>query len=114
MDKIYDIKQLRITQQYISFELAGNMIKIPLTQTGSKILPQAKREYLEIFEVDDDGIGIYWPLLDEDLSIKGLLRSAGREDLIVKHIPSIYVDEEVEVYSNYTINVSATSEVTDT
>ena len=89
MDKIYDIKQLRITQQYISLELAGNKIKVPLTQTGSKILTQAKREYLEIFEVDDDGIGIYWPLLDEDLSIKGLLRSAGREDLVVKHIPSI-------------------------
>ena len=104
MDKIYDIKQLRITQQYISFELAGNMIKIPLTQTGSNILPQAKREHLEIFEVDEDGIGIYWPLLDEDLSIEGLLRSAGREDLIVKHIPSIYVDEETEVYSSSTVN----------
>ncbi len=94
MNKIYDLKYLRITQEHISFELSGNKIRAPLTQTGSVVLPQAKREYLQIFEIDEDGIGIHWPILDEDLSIEGLLRSAGREDLIVAHIPSTYVDEK--------------------
>lgn len=96
MTKIYDIKQLKVTQEYISFGLLGNKIQVPLTQTGSKILPQAKLEYLQIFRIDEDGIGIHWPVLDEDLSIEGLLRSAGREDLIVKDIPSIYLDEDAE------------------
>jgi hypothetical protein len=69
------------------------MIEVPLNKTGSKMLPQAKPEYLKIFEVDQDGIGIYWPLLDEDLSVEGLLRAAGRDDLIVNNIKSLYLDE---------------------
>ena len=107
MNKIYDITQLRVTQQCIRFELAGNTIQVPLIQTGSRVLPRTRREYLEIFEVDDDGIGIYWPVLDEDLSIEGLLRSAGREDLVVKHIPSIYVEEAPDRDASSTIHKEA-------
>ena len=96
MNKIYDIRNLQISQQSISFELSGNMIDIPLNKTGSAVLAQAKTEYLKIFEIDQDGIGIYWPLLDEDLSVEGLLRTAGRDDLIVKNIPSLYIEESSE------------------
>jgi len=32
-------------------------------------------------------------MLDEDLSIAGLLRSAGKEKLIVTNIKSIYLEE---------------------
>jgi hypothetical protein len=32
--------------------------------------------------------------VDEDLSTEGLLRSAGREDLVVREIPSLYLEEE--------------------
>lgn len=93
MDKIYDIKYLTVNKDGISFELAGHKIFVPLTETGSEILPNAKPEHLRIFEADDDGIGIYWPVLDEDLSVSGLLRSAGKEDLIVRDIPSLYLDK---------------------
>lgn len=94
MNKIYDIKNFHVTPEYISFELSENKIDIPLTRTGSTILPQTKLSYLQIFEIDEDGIGIHWPVIDEDLSIEGLLCSAGRKDLIVKHIPSMYIEEE--------------------
>ena len=96
MDKIYDIRNPKITQQSISFELSSNMIKIPLNKSGSTILAQAKPEYLKIFEIDQDGIGIYWPLLEEDLSVEGLLRAAGRDDLIVNNITSLYIDETLK------------------
>ena len=93
MNKIYDIHNLKVTRHSISFELSGNMIDVPLNKTGSEILPQAKPEYLRIFEIDQDGIGIYWQLLNEDLSVEGLLRAAGRDDLVVRNIPSLYLDE---------------------
>jgi len=105
MNKIYDITQLKVNKKYISFELKGNKIHVPLTQTGSDILPVAKHEFVKIYEIDEDGIGIYWPALDEDLSIEGLLRSAGREDLVVKHIPSIYLNEAREEQSKSTQNI---------
>ncbi len=92
MDKVYDVKNLTVDQKAIRFELAGEKVTVPLSESGSTVLPQAKAEHLRIFELDADGLGIYWPVLDEDLSIAGLLRSAGREDLIVNNIPSLYVD----------------------
>ncbi len=93
-DKIYNVRHIVVTPQCIQFEISGNRIEVPLAATGSTVLPTADSEYLQLFEVDVDGIGIYWPALDEDLSIEGLLRSANRNDLIVKNIPSVYLDDE--------------------
>ncbi|MGC9397428.1 MAG: DUF2442 domain-containing protein [Anaerolineae bacterium] len=92
MGKIYDVKRLSVNREAIRFELDGEKIAVPLSESGSTVLPQAKAEHLHIFELDADGLGIYWPVLDEDLSIAGLLRSAGREDLVVNNIPSLYVE----------------------
>jgi len=92
MGKIYDVKCLSVDRETIRFELAGEKITVPLSRSGSLVLPGAKPEHVHIFELDADGLGIYWPVLDEDLSIAGLLRSAGREDLIVEKIPSLYLE----------------------
>jgi len=104
IDKIYEIKDLSVNQNTISFELSGHKVMIPLSKSGSKVLPHAKLEHLQIFELDDDGIGIHWPVLDEDLSIAGLLRSAGREDFVVKEIPSLYLDETPEAKVSHTFS----------
>ena len=98
INKVYDVKNLTVDREAICFELAAEKICVPLSQSGSTVLPKAKAEHLRIFELDPDGLGIYWPVLDEDLSIAGLLRSAGREDLIVENIPSLYVESS----DNYT------------
>ena len=98
MGKIYDVKRLSVDREAIRFELAGEKITVPLSRSGSLVLPGAKPEHLHIFELDADGLGIYWPVLDEDLSIAGLLRSAGREDLVVENIPSLYL-ETPETYA---------------
>lgn len=104
IDKIYEIKNLRVNQSTIGFELSGHKVMVPLSKSGSKVLPHAKLEHLQIFELDADGIGIYWPVLDEDLSIAGLLRSAGMEDLVVKEIPSLYLDETPEAKVSHTFS----------
>ena len=67
--------------------------RVPLENSGSILLQKAKEEHLKIFEIDSDGIGVHWPILDEDLSISGLLRSVGREDLVISDIPSIYSED---------------------
>jgi hypothetical protein len=42
-------------------------------QAISPMLAMAKPELLQIFEISPSGYGIHWPLLDEDISIDGLL-----------------------------------------
>ncbi len=83
---------MHVTQTEIAFELSGHDVHVAVHQTGSTVLPHARAEYLQIYDIDEDGIGIHWPVLDEDLSIEGLLRSAGHEDLIVREIPSLYLE----------------------
>jgi hypothetical protein len=39
----------------------------------SPVLQQASEQERNIFEISPSGYGIHWPLLDEDLSIDGLL-----------------------------------------
>jgi hypothetical protein len=39
----------------------------------SGILANAKEEEQQAFEVSPSGYGIHWPLIDEDISIDGLL-----------------------------------------
>ncbi|HOU13827.1 MAG TPA: DUF2442 domain-containing protein [Anaerolineae bacterium] len=92
MCRLYDVKYLSVDREAIRFELSGEKIVVPLSRSGSFVLPEASLEHLRIFALDADGLGIYWPVLDEDLSIAGLLRSAGREDLVVQDIPSLYLE----------------------
>ncbi|HUZ59504.1 MAG TPA: DUF2442 domain-containing protein [Hanamia sp.] len=50
-------------------------------------LKTAGKEALNEFEITDDGTGIHWPSLDEDLSLKGFLRDELRN--IVKGTGSL-------------------------
>lgn len=55
--------------------------KAALSQSISsyKLLKGADKEQLLQFELIGDGIGIHWPLLDEDLSLKGFLQDELRK-----------------------------------
>ena len=39
-----------------------------------KLLAAAGKELLQQYELIGEGTGVHWPLLDEDLSLKGFLR----------------------------------------
>ncbi|GAK50488.1 hypothetical protein U14_01719 [Candidatus Moduliflexus flocculans] len=93
MSNIYAIRNFRVTENAIRFELDDATICVPFERSGSKLLLFARSEQRQVFEVDDDGLGVHWPLLDEDLSIAGLLRAAGRDDLVVSAIPSSYRED---------------------
>lgn len=110
MDKIYDIADLTVDREAIRFVLRGQRIAVPLNVLGSQVLPEAKLEHLRIFVLDEDGLGIYWPVLDEDLSIAGLLRAAKREDLIVNEVPSLYLEEPVQRSAGYAYGLGVVRE----
>lgn len=42
--------------------------------SSHKLLKSADKKLLFQFELTGNGTGIHWPLLDEDLSLKGFLR----------------------------------------
>ena len=47
--------------------------------TSYKLLKGAKKSQLLQYELIGDGTGIHWPLLDEDLSLKGFLQDELRK-----------------------------------
>lgn len=66
---------VRFTEDDLVVDLVdGRTVSVPLVWFPR--LANATREQLERFELLDDGEGIHWPDLDEDLSVAGLLRGA--------------------------------------
>jgi hypothetical protein len=50
----------------------GRVITVPLEWFPR--LAKATREHRENYEILGDGEGIHWPEIDEDVSVRGLLR----------------------------------------
>jgi hypothetical protein len=66
-------KSVRITDNYLAVTLRdGRIISTPLEWYPR--LCHATRADRAVWEWDGDGVGIHWPLVDEDLSIAGMLR----------------------------------------
>ena len=84
MEKISKEK-MRLKQQHkiskVSFftdklvlHIDGKQYEFSLSKISDKLAKASKIE-LENYKVSPSGYGIYWPLLDEDLSIDGLLKT---------------------------------------
>jgi hypothetical protein len=66
-------KSVEITDEFLTVTLRdGRVISTPIEWYPR--LRRAKRAGRAVWEWDGDGVGIHWPLLDEDLSIAGMLR----------------------------------------
>ena len=72
MDRYHKIEQLTIEKGVLSLSVDGCSIQINLDEV-SGVLANAKEEEQQEFEVSPSGYGIHWPLIDEDISIDGLL-----------------------------------------
>ena len=71
-EKYHSLAKVTVADDILSFDLGGQHYSFSLIQV-SQILANATRVEREIFRVSPSGYGIHWPLVDEDLSIDGLL-----------------------------------------
>ncbi|RYE36403.1 MAG: DUF2442 domain-containing protein [Sphingobacteriaceae bacterium] len=69
----HKIQAIHFDKDFIILTIDGNDLTIPLDQLSAKLLAATDVER-EMYRISPSGYGIHWPLIDEDLSISGILR----------------------------------------
>ncbi len=72
MKKFHDISDPKFEDGYLVITIDGEPKRFPLKEV-SPVLEKASDEERNNFEISPSGYGVHWPLLDEDISIDGLL-----------------------------------------
>ncbi|MFH1075556.1 MAG: DUF2442 domain-containing protein [Pseudomonadota bacterium] len=72
MNKYHNIGEIRFHGDLLEATIDGTTKKFQLKNI-SPLLEKASETERKTFEVSPSGYGIHWPLLDEDISIDGLL-----------------------------------------
>ena len=72
MNKHHDIQKVVFRDDAMLLTVDGREHSFPITSLPKK-LRNASQQERETFEISPSGYGIHWPLLDEDLSVDGLL-----------------------------------------
>jgi hypothetical protein len=72
MSKYHTIKKIVFNKNEILLSIDGKIVQLSLEKISVKLLKASLHER-SIYEIAPSGYGIHWPLLDEDLSVDGLL-----------------------------------------
>jgi hypothetical protein len=72
MSSYHDIKGIKFTGDILEATIDGTRKRFKLKDV-SPLLEKATETERKTFEISPSGYGIHWPLLDEDISIDGLL-----------------------------------------
>lgn len=72
MNKIHEIEGIHFQGNYLVLSIDGVERKFSLEEISSLLFNASDQERMN-FEVSPSGYGIHWSLLDEDISIDGLL-----------------------------------------
>jgi hypothetical protein len=72
MKKFHNISDLKFEDGFLVINIDGEPKRFQLKEV-SPVLEKASEEERSNFEISPSGYGIHWPLLDEDISIDGLL-----------------------------------------
>jgi hypothetical protein len=73
MEKAYNISDIKFENDYLILKVDNQFIKLKLTDISEKLVKATELERND-FTISPSGYGIHWKLLDEDLSINGLLK----------------------------------------
>jgi hypothetical protein len=71
-------RRIETSDKHLALVLSDREVHIPWSQCSS-VLARATAEQRQRAELSPGGYGIHWPLLDEDLSVEGLLRQVDRD-----------------------------------
>ncbi len=72
MRRIHEVEWLTVADQCLTIKVDGQELRFPLAAISKKLVHASELERSQ-YRVMASGYGIHWPLLDEDLSIDGLL-----------------------------------------
>jgi len=72
MNQHHDISDIRFEGDALVLTIEGEERRFRLDEI-SPLLQKASSQERNVFEISPSGYGIHWPLLDEDISIDGLL-----------------------------------------
>ena len=72
MNKYHEIRDLKFENGFLIITIDGEPKRFQL-ELISPLLEKASEEERNNFEISPSGYGIHWPLIDEDISIDGLL-----------------------------------------
>ena len=72
MKRYHNVQDIRFEGNDIVLKIDRAQKRFPLEKVSKKLL-HANPIERQTYEVSPSGYGIYWPLIDEDISIDGLL-----------------------------------------
>jgi hypothetical protein len=72
MDQHHNVKNLKFTESHLIIEIDGEYKKYEINKISNALSKASDTEKM-IYEISPSGYGIHWPLIDEDISIDGLL-----------------------------------------
>ena len=72
MKRHHDVDNIKFEGNFMVLTIDGEERRLPLDKL-SPALHRASDQQRNTFEISASGYGIHWPLIDEDISIDGLL-----------------------------------------
>ena len=75
MEKAYNISEVRFEKNWIIVIADNQTIKLKIKDISEKLAKATIQERND-FKISPSGYGIHWRMLDEDLSVNGLLKLA--------------------------------------
>lgn len=104
MNKVHCVEDIVFTRSRLLLTVDGKRYSCGVAEISDRLTHASEFER-EQYEVSPSGYGIHWPLVDEDLSVDGLLRIAKpepRRSGVHPHTRSgkaMVVAEQRDVYS---------------
>jgi hypothetical protein len=80
MEKAYNVSDLKFENDFLILIVDNQLIKLKISDISEKLVKASDLERKD-FIVSPSGYGIHWRLLDEDLSINGLLKLTDKSTL---------------------------------
>jgi chromosome condensin MukBEF ATPase and DNA-binding subunit MukB len=77
MKKLHKVQNVRFEDQSLIVDVDGKTHRFRLSDISDRLRSASDAER-RVFVISASGYGIRWPLLDEDLSVDGLLRAVSR------------------------------------
>jgi len=72
MKKVHDIQDVRFTSKEMILQVDGQEYVFQTADISARLAAASAAERSK-YEISPSGYGIHWPLIDEDLSVDGLL-----------------------------------------